>query len=255
MSYNFNFIAIEGDHRDSVVEWCQSAGYVVETDSNTEKAIRISSQFINGRTVIHDGSVFDEQFLADLSETTGSRIFQLSCGGTAESYCFECHNDGQLIRAFVITEGELVENSGTPLAEEDGLVFDNTTSEGEMLTLGSRFGFDSNQDNLPSDYFLTFPHQQIQDTSDNHWPGRILSTLICVLLAVCFFVIIPRSPGLSWLVEFLMLYGLAASLYILLIHECLYLLIPERWNHIINGGFIFQLPFAVIFGIVLFFTK
>ena len=84
MSYNFTFLAIGGDHREKVERWCEAAGYAVAGADHVGPTIDVSSQFIKGHTLISDGDLFDEAFVAELSATLDSRIVQVVCGGTGQ---------------------------------------------------------------------------------------------------------------------------------------------------------------------------
>ena len=157
MSYNFTFLAIGGDHREKVERWCEAAGYAVAGADHVGPTIDVSSQFIKGHTLISDGDLFDEAFVAELSATLDSRIVQVVCGGTGASYGIECYEGGKLVRAFCVSESEILEDTGRPIAEEAGLSFDVSTSEGEMLTVAARFGFDPNRaDSTPGFRLILF---------------------------------------------------------------------------------------------------
>lgn len=257
MSYNFNFIAIEGDYRKDVAQWCESAGYLVGTTANADMpTVKVSSEFKNERTLIHDGAVFDEPFLVQLDERINSRIVQVACGGTADSFGFQSYADGQLVRVFWVLEGEILEDTGQPIDEENGLEFNSSTSEGEMLALASRFGFDPSCDDTSPDYYLTLIHQPATPSStSSRFLGRILSTLICTIIAFSFFRIAPRTQGFSWPIDFLMWYGLSANVYLALFYSGLSTVIPDRWRQLLEEGFLLQLFFAILFLVALFVFK
>ena len=248
ISHNFNIAAIEGEHEDSIRTWFEDAGYRFESDNlqknNRHHELALPTTHF---TFIYDCDIVDESFFESLSLRIDERVIQLVCSGTGNSYGFICWKNGRVVRSLWCTEGQIVENSGSPLSEESGISIDASLSEEGMLELASKLGCDANHGRLISRFLLTNPYHSRSVSIPNPFIGRIASTVVCLISAVILFNTSPGIAGASKLVDFLMWYGFSATIYVLAFHHLLCLPFRGYLERFFGGGFVFQLPFAGVF--------
>ena len=263
MSYNFNLVVVEGDHRDTLVPWFEAAGYKIVRDAGeNDSVLTVRTKASGERTFLFGDQFLDEADLQRIVNESNSRVVELMCGGTAEAYGLQCYAVGEPARIFSVLEGEVLQDDGPTMPEEASLCVDASTGEEEMLELASRFGFDPNQPGSTVDYALdysskysgvTFPgvvESNAQRRQDRL--GRILTTAACLIFACVMFTIAPRSESIPWPIEFVMFYGLATVVLTVVYGASLLWILkwdvfPEHWGDVLDGGFWFQWKLSVVF--------
>jgi hypothetical protein len=160
MSLHASMTMIKGDHLGRIGDVFKSFNYrltgtVEHTDnwietlkalqyprSSKSRDIVYKAVFVhNGWTVILDPEMVmfvDEDTCTQISQLLSSSIFGMVCEGTSNSYGYSLY-DGELVRAFWASDGEIFDNRGDILPEEEGIDHSDVF-EDEVLKVMERFG-------------------------------------------------------------------------------------------------------------------
>ena len=154
MSLHISAISIAGDARDAISNLFEKCEYKFSTPPETvvnweafhAAFVRPEDKAVvhhNSRTAIIDPELvmmLDEDSMKELSNQFGS-ILTMVCEGVSATYGFSVFRNGEKIRSLTATDGEIVDEFGDALPEEDGISA-NTISEDTILNLLSKLGFD-----------------------------------------------------------------------------------------------------------------
>jgi hypothetical protein len=160
MSLHASLLMIKGDHLNRIEEILTTFNYrltgTVEHIDSWSKALDAMTYprpgksrdivykvgFVhNGWTVILDPEMVvlaNEDACAQTSQTLGSPVFGMVCEGTSNSYGYSFY-DGKLVRAFWVGDGDIFDNRGDELLQEDGIDLDDV-SEDSVLKVMDRLG-------------------------------------------------------------------------------------------------------------------
>ena len=97
--------------------------------------------FINGWTVIIDPEMvmsLEKELCAELSKVLGAKVFTMICEGASGTYSFALTENGKQ-RVFLSIEGEIHENEGTPIPEEEGVNLE-TLFQDDVLLIMEKLG-------------------------------------------------------------------------------------------------------------------
>lgn len=271
MSYNFQLVAIKGEHPSEIAGWLTAAGYSMEpADSEDPTHRHLEIHTADEWTLLEsDCGVLDESDLALIARESKSRVIELTCGGNGEAYSLVAYlPSGEIDRVIAVVEGELVEEVGEPLPIENGMALDATLAEGEMLKLAERLGHDMDGGRPAKIYTIRhmFPDEPIasegylETCRRQQRIGRWLSTILSVTVALFLFLTMPHTESISRPLEFVLTYGLASLLVTLLLGVSTFLLsfqksTPVNLQGILAEGILFQLRFVFLFFFILLVCK
>lgn len=148
MSLYMGILAMTGDHRQDIDFIFNQLGYTASKEPKTvadwpalREAIGSRSKAvcqINGWTVILDPEmalVAKQKNCTTLSKTFDAKVYGMFCEDAGGAYCFAIHEKGELLRAVMTVDGEVIEEEGTPLPEEKGLAAGRINAAVVMATL------------------------------------------------------------------------------------------------------------------------
>jgi hypothetical protein len=98
----------------------------------------------NGWTIINDPEMVDtvdETALLQLSRILDTEIITFLIQTTSNSFGFAVYHD-IIKRHFFVSDGEITDHSGYPLAQEDGLSINENIFSDDILNLADRLGID-----------------------------------------------------------------------------------------------------------------
>jgi hypothetical protein len=162
MGFSIGVIAIKGDHLYNVEnlfdvfdyvddkndkafnKWSQAGSYLFDNYADfTNKDIALRCVWVdNGWTLICDPEMVDlieDQKIEKLSKLTGSEVWTFLIQTTSGSYSFSKFSPNKA-RYFFAVDGQVIENSGTPLNEEQGTGTNKNIFADNIIAIGKNLG-------------------------------------------------------------------------------------------------------------------
>lgn len=99
----------------------------------------------NGWTVIYDPemvNLFEEEALLSLTEKINTEVFTFIIQSTSNSFGFAKYNQRAKEREFMVVDGTITADFGTPISEESNLNINEQTFIDDIVSLALRIGVD-----------------------------------------------------------------------------------------------------------------
>src|SRR4029434_10273040 len=154
MSLHISAVSIQGNAKASLESFFGRCCYrlvsppeTIDGWGNLQVALRRPEDkgvaYHDSRTTIIDPELvimLDEEPMKELSKQHGS-VVTMVCEGVSATYGFALYQHGDKIRSLTTVDGEIIEQSGEPFAEEAG-TDPESLSEERVLELIAKLGFD-----------------------------------------------------------------------------------------------------------------
>jgi hypothetical protein len=177
MGYSIGLIAIKGNHLDKTDKLFSTFDYIDNGESKTYTTWDEAGKFLddnyfeytnrdialrgiwvdNGWTIIYDPEMVDlleSEKIETISKTINADIWTILIQTTSGSFSFSKFAPSRQ-RHFLVVDGQITENEGTPLPEENGLNINEKIFGNDLESLAKTLGFKIQPDTT-GDYIVKY---------------------------------------------------------------------------------------------------